>query len=89
MARIKRYYLDKRNGGGFVSLEAQCATVKELGGKSVYQADAHGMSNQPTVVCFNATDEVKESIAKCFDDGYLVSYHWKYRTREDCLNDIL
>lgn len=89
MERIKRYYLDKRNGGNYVSLEQQYDQVTELGATSVKTARAHGMSNQPTVVCFNATDAVKAAIADCFNDGYLVSYHWRYKTREDCENNAL
>lgn len=87
--RVKRYYLGKRNGGAYVDLETQCNKVKELGGSEVFQADQFEWSNQPSVVCFNATDEVKTAIDKYFDDGYQVMYHWRYETNEDCLNDVL
>jgi hypothetical protein len=91
--RVKRYYLSKRPGmshsSNRVELEDQCNKIKELGGTNVYQADQFGRCNQPTVVCFNASDEVKNAIASYFDAGYIVHYHWRYKTGEDCLNDVL
>lgn len=87
MTRIKRYYLNRRNGGKGSSLETQIYTIRNLGGT---QIDTEKSTvNMPEVVCFDATDESKADIEAAFDHAYIVDYHWKYKTREDCLNDVL
>lgn len=75
---MKRYYVDDSSIFYGKELKYEKARIKKIvkdfGGKNIRYALKHGWSNQPQVVCFNATPDRKEKIRKVLNKMLKTSF---------------